>query len=70
MELDNINKTQEGYPVKNLKWNERDNIIVGLVQCPLFGNLKLNDGYIVVQWRKNGLPTNNHKGRNDLRLKV
>ena len=72
MELSKIHitKTVSGYPVKALKWNQLDNIIVGLVKCPLLGDEKRLDGYIVCQWRRNGTPTNRFKGREDLKLDI
>lgn len=69
MELTNITQTVEGYPVKNLKWNPIDNIIVGQVKCPVIGRDNLHDGYIVLQWRKNGSCIK-EKDRPDLRLKM
>ena len=45
--IKDIKETTKGYPVKNLKWNQLDNIIVGMVKCPIFGNDKLHEGYIV-----------------------
>lgn len=69
-ELLKITQTIEGYPIKDLRWRSQDNIIVGLVKDPLWGNPELHDGYIGGQWRKNGLPTNKIKGRNDLKLKI
>jgi hypothetical protein len=68
--IKDIKETVEGYPVKNLKWNALDNILVGMVKCPLFGRDNLHEGYIVVQWRKNGSATNRFKGREDLKLKL
>lgn len=67
--LKHIQETIEGYPVKNLKWNEMDNIIVGMVKEP-YGNIKVHDGYVCVQWKRNGYPTNRNKGRKDLILKM
>ena len=66
--LKNISKTVDGYPVKNLKYKQLDNIIIGMVKCPIIGNEKIHDGYICCQWRKNGKPTNTFKGREDLIL--
>lgn len=66
--IDDIKKTTEGYPVKNLKWNQLDNIIVGQVKCPILGRETFNEGYVVCQWRKNGSATNRFKGRDDLKL--
>jgi hypothetical protein len=67
--IKDITETVEGYPVKNLKWNSLDNIIVGMVKCPVIGRINLHEGYIVCQWRKNGTATNRYKGREDLKLK-
>jgi hypothetical protein len=66
--IDDIKETTEGYPVKNLKWNQLDNIIVGQVKCPILGRETFNEGYVVCQWRKNGSATNRFKGRDDLKL--
>ena len=68
--INNITETIEGYPIKNLKWNQLDNIIVGMVKCPIIGNENLHEGYIICQWRKNGSATNRFKGREDLYLKL
>ena len=68
--IKNITETVEGYPVKNLKWNQLDNIIIGQVKDPIIGNPKHLDGYITVQWRKTGKPTNHFKGRDDLVLNM
>lgn len=67
--LHTITQTTEGYLVKNLKFNLLDNIIVGLVKCPIVGREEIHEGYIACQWRKNGTATNRFKGRNDLKLK-
>jgi len=69
--LKQITETVEGYPVKNLKWNVVDNIIVGQVKDP-FANPNLHDGWIVTQWRKNGSPTPRSWGKNrkDIYLKM
>lgn len=68
--IENIKETVEGYPVKNLKWNQMDNIIVGQVKCPVLGRETFNEGFIVCQWRLNGWATNKFKGRKDLKLKL
>ena len=65
-----ITETITGYLVKDLKWNARDNIYVGLVKCPILGSNKLHEGYICCQWKRNGLPTNRFKGKKDLTLKI
>jgi len=68
--IKDITETTEGYPVRNLKWNPVDNIIVGQVKDPIIGRANYQDGYITVQWRKNGKPTNHYKGREDLIIKI
>lgn len=69
-ELQEITKTETGIQVKNLRWLKVDNIIVGLVQCPMFGNPNINEGFIGGQWKKNGIPTNRIKGREELKLPI
>ena len=64
-----ITQTVEGYPIKNIKWNERDNLIVGQVKCPIIGNPKLHDGYVTLTWRKNGTCIR-EKNRPDLKLLI
>ena len=68
--LPTIKQTVEGYPVRNLKWNKLDNIIVGQVKDPILGDERRLDGYIVCQWRSNGCATNRYKGREDLKLQI
>ena len=68
--LKDISQTVSGYPVRSLKWNQLDNIIVGQVKHPDFGREHIHDGYITVQWRKNGIPTNKYKGVEDLKLHI
>lgn len=68
--LPTITHTIDGYCVKQLKYNKRDNILVGLVKCPIIGNDKFNDGFICAQWRTNGSPTNTFRNRRDLFLKI
>jgi hypothetical protein len=67
--LINIQETIEGYEVKDLKWNPMDNIIVGMVKEP-YSNPKVHDGFVCVQWKRNGKPTNRNRGRVDLILKL
>jgi len=69
-QLNTIIETIEGYPVKNLAWRPTDNIITGLVQCPVLGNPNLHDGYVSGAWRKSGTPTNHIKGMIELTLKI
>ena len=66
----NITQTTNGYQIKSLKWNPVDNIIVGMVKCPLIGRINLHEGYVCCQWKRNGKPTNNFKGREDLTLQI
>lgn len=68
--LNRITQTVEGYPIRNLKWNQLDNILVGQVKCPLIGREDFNEGFITAQWRKNGSATNKFKGREDLKLLI
>ena len=69
-QLNIIIETVEGYPVKNLKWLPTDNIITGLVKCPVLGNPNIHEGFISGMWRKSGLPTNRIKGMKELTLKI
>lgn len=64
-----ITQTIEGYPVKNLKFNQLDNIIVGQVLCPVIGRDNLHDGYVTLTWRKNGTCIK-EKNRPDLKLLI
>lgn len=65
-----ITSTEAGYPIKDLKWNQRDNIFVGLVKDPLYGRPDLYDGFVSVQWNKQGKPLKVNKGRKELILPV
>jgi len=67
--LNKITQTVEGYPVKDLRWLPVDNIIIGLVKCPIWGKPTLHDGYVSCKWRKNGLNVRD-KERKDLTLKI
>lgn len=69
-ELVLITHTLDGFDVKGLRWNLTDNVITGLVRCPILGKPHINDGFIGCAWRRNGKTTNKHKGRNDLDLKI
>lgn len=71
-QLKSIINTIEGYPVKDLRWKPLDNIIVGLVKCPITGRDNLNDGYVSCTWKKNGSVTLKFGGynRKDLYLKT
>ncbi len=70
--LDTITQTVEGYEVKDLVWKKTDNIIRGLVKCPVVGRESFNNGFIAVTWRKNGSLTQSYGGseRPDLYLKI
>lgn len=63
-----VTQTTAGFEVKNLKWNQRDNIYVGLVKDPVYGRADLHDGFICVQWNKQGYPLKLNKGRTELNL--
>lgn len=71
-ELEAITQTTEGYEVKELVWKPTDNIIRGLVKCPVTGREKFNNGFVVATWRKNGSLTPRYGGasRTDLYLKI
>ena len=62
--LSTVSETTTGLAVKNLKWLPVDNIITGLVYCPILNKT------ISGQWRKNGVPTNGIKGRDELKLNL
>ena len=62
--LNTITQTATGLPVKNLRWLTIDNIITGLVECPILNKT------ISGQWRRNGTPTNSIKGRAELKLEI
>ena len=62
--LNTITQTATGLPVKNLRWLTIDNIITGLVECPILNKT------ISGQWRRNGTPTNSIKGRTELKLEI
>ena len=68
--LSKVTHTVDNYEVKELKWNERDNIIIGRVKDPITGRPDLHDNFVVVQWKKNGTATNGWKGREDLKLNL
>lgn len=61
-----VSKTTADYPVKDLRWSERDNLYIGLVKDPVYGREDLHDGFIVVVWNKQGKPQKVNKGRNEL----
>jgi hypothetical protein len=67
--IKHITETIKGYKVKDLRWLPMDNIIVGLVKDPIWGNPKLHDGYVSCKWRKNGACVK-EKERTDLTLKM
>ncbi len=69
-DLAKITQTSDGSPVKDLRWLSTDNVIVGLVKDELFGKEHINDGFIGGAWRRNGVPTNRIRGRQELTLKL
>ena len=68
--LEGIKMTNGGYLVKDLRYKSITNIIVGLVRDPIFGKEWLHDGYISIQWNRNGFPININKGRKDLKISI
>ena len=68
--IKDITKTIEGFEVKNLKWNQLDNIIVGLVKDPMYGKDTIRDGFVCVQWSKYGKPIKLNKGRTELIIQL
>lgn len=65
-----ITVTTGNFEVKDLKYNQRDNIIVGLVKDTEYGNPLLRDGWICVQWTRQGKPLKLNKGRIELNLSI
>lgn len=65
--LDKITHTLEGYEVKSLRFLPVDNIIVGLVKCPIWG--KPHRPFASCKWRKNGFNLVD-KERKDLTLNM
>ena len=59
-----ITETVDGYKVRNLRWLPTDNIITGLVECPMLKKV------VSGQWRSSGTATNTIKGRKELNLKI
>jgi hypothetical protein len=59
-----ITETVEGHKVKSLRWLPTDNIITGLVECPMLEKV------VSGMWRKSGVPTNRIKGRKEFILKI
>jgi hypothetical protein len=71
-QLIQITETVDGYAVKDLTWLPLDNVIRGLVKCPVVGKETLHGGYVVATWRKNGslMPRYGGNTRTDLYLKI
>lgn len=69
-EIRNIGQTVEGCEVKDLRYKAIDNILVGLVKSPNFGNPKLYNGFICVTWTTHGKTTTKYKGIRELDLKM
>ena len=67
-----ITETVGLYAVKDLTWLPLDNVIRGLVKCPVVGKETLHGGYVVATWRKNGslMPRYGGNTRTDLYLKI
>lgn len=70
MELDKITETISGLEIKNLRYIAVDNIIVGHVKCPIFGKATLFEGYVTIQWNKNGFPIRKYKGFEDYKINL
>ena len=70
--LKKITHTVEGYEVKELVWKPVDNIVRGLVKCPVVGRESFNNGFVAMTWKKNGSITQKYGGtsRTDLYLKI
>jgi hypothetical protein len=70
--LNSITETVDGTPVKDLVWKPTDNIIRGLVKCPVTGRDNFNNGFVVCTWRANGSVTIKYggKARLDMYLKI
>jgi hypothetical protein len=69
--IDKITQTLGGYPIKDLRYKERDNLFVGLVEDPICGKPNLHNGYVVVVWRRNGKVEPRYgSGRTDLEIDV
>jgi hypothetical protein len=69
--LDKITQTLGGYPIKDFRYNHRDNVFVGRVQDPICGRPNLHEGFVVVVWRTNGKVEPRYgKGRTDLEIDV
>lgn len=70
--LQQITETNEGYTVKELRYNQRDNLIVGRVKCPILGRPTLHDGFVTCCWSINGKVHHRYGGglRPDLEIKV
>jgi hypothetical protein len=65
-----IGQTVEGCPISDLRYKPIDNILVGLVKSPNFGNPKLYEGQICVTWTTRGKTTTKYKGIRELDLKM
>lgn len=65
MKLETITETTGKHQLKNLRFIELDNIIVGQVLCPLHGNPNLHEGYVSIQWNKHGFPIRKYKGMSE-----
>jgi hypothetical protein len=70
--LEQITETIEGYPVKELAWLKRDNVIRGRVKDPVTGRDSLHDGYVTILWNNKGKVINRYGGskRSDLSIEI
>ena len=68
--LEAIKETKTGLEVKDLRWLPVDNIIVGMCKCPIFGKETLREGFVCIQWNKQGKPLRINKGRTELELNI
>jgi len=64
-----ITQTVEGNPIKDLKYNKRDNLLVGFVRDLVCGQAN-KDYYVISTWRLNGtlMPKYGGSTRKDLYL--
>jgi len=67
MDYTKVTHTIEGYLVKDLRFKPVDNIIVGLCKDPIHP-IDLHNGFVAMQWTRQGKPLRINKGRTDLIL--
>lgn len=68
--LDRITETLEGYLVKDLRYNKRDNILIGMVLDPVCGRPSLREGYVTVCWNLRGRVIDRYGGTNRRDLEI